>query len=903
MPSLKSLIHLGLAGAVWTLASALPAHGRENRSAAPFNVKDYGATGDGITLDTAAISAAVQACARAGGGTVVFPAGKYVSGTFKLLSHVTLDLESGAVLLGSTNLSDYGLKSDYGIDERQIGQSGEGLKAGLIVANEAQNVGIVGHGTIDGRGTYFVNVHVPHIGEPPDFERRYTRQGENFLNLKKLKNTDGPVRPWMAWNDRPGVLITFANCTNVLIRDLTIRDSHNWTVNIGKCRNVEVSGMTVLNNLLIPNNDGLDISAENARVSDCYIRAGDDAIAANRCDNLTVANCTLVSRSSAIRFGDGRHCSFQNLVIRDSNRGIGIYGSADDVLFSDVIIQTRLFNGHWWGKSEPIYISARPNRASPDPSPIRNIRFSNIMADAESGILIYGTESSVIRDISFDRITLRLKGGTNSAAIGGNFDLRGLGGGLNLAVFKHDIPGMYCQYVNGLRVRGFVLNWDADLPDYFSDGIHCEQFKNVSIDGFIGRQARNSGSAIALIHGSHVSIRNCDASEGADTFLSLEDVGDPRLFVDNDLAKARRAIAPPQSGFTMSGNLLPAPSGTNSSSTNGASADPVETITAQPVPVTPGASPEARALLKFLYQMSGRSTLAGAHNQPNSISGNSESVFKWAGKYPALWGQDFGFAKEGDKDSVTVRQKIVDEARRQFYDKGSVVTLMWHEIIPTDDEPTTFREGVLTKRLTPELWDELLSPGSPLNRRWQAQVDVVAGYLKQLRDAKVPVIWRPYHEMNGDWFWWGQRLAKPGFKDLYQMMFDRFTKFHHLTNLLWTFDVNYGNQNKENYDLYYPGSDKVDLLAVDIYHNQFKREYYDQLLRLGGGKPIAIGECGRMPTPAILGQQPRYLWFMVWSGQQKETPQDAAMELFNSPRVLTLDQMKAPPYKTPLGLD
>jgi polygalacturonase len=221
--------------------------------------------GDGRTLDTLAISNAIGACAKAGGGIVLFPAGKFVSGTFELLNNVTLDLESGAVLMGSTNLSDYGFKTNYGIDEKEIGQSGEGLKVGIIVASKAENVGIVGHGVIDGRGTYFVDVSVSQFGKPLDFDRQYTRQAEDFLNFNKFKDTDGPVMPWMVWSDRPGVLITFANCTNVLMRDVTIKDSHNWTINIGKCENVEVSGIGVLNNPLIPNNDGLDSFAESAK--------------------------------------------------------------------------------------------------------------------------------------------------------------------------------------------------------------------------------------------------------------------------------------------------------------------------------------------------------------------------------------------------------------------------------------------------------------------------------------------------------------------------------------------------------------------------------------------------------------------------------------------------------------
>ena len=515
-----------------------------------FNVKAFGATGDGATLDTPAINRTINACRQAGGGLVVFPAGKYVTGTFEMFSDMTLEVQSGAVILGSTNLADYGLKETYGIDEHQIGQSGEGLRTGIIVANHAENLAVVGHGVFDGRGTYFVDPKVSHGGEPSDFEKRFTRQGKDFAPMASGVG-DGPVKPWMPWTNRPGVLITFANCTNVSLRDVTIRDSHNWTINIGHCRNVVVSAITVLNNLLIPNNDGLDISAENARISDCTIIAGDDAIAANRCKNLTVANCTLSSRSSCIRFGSNTNCVFQNLVLSDSNRGIAIYGSADTAWFSNINIQSRLLNGHWWGKAEPIYLSVSPEAGVS--AQIRNIHFSNIDADAESGIMIYGTSASHIHNISLEGINLRLRGGMNSGLVGGNFDLRGLGGGMTTAIFKHDIPAIYAQYVDALQIHDFVLQWESNLPDYFSDGIHCEYFADLNIDGFKGSPARNgdSDAAIFLQHGHTVSIRNCEAEPGKGTFLSLTDVQDQRLFVNNDLLDSQHPTRPEKTNFKI----------------------------------------------------------------------------------------------------------------------------------------------------------------------------------------------------------------------------------------------------------------------------------------------------------------------------------------------------------------
>ena len=550
-PSLPRLL---LALALFGI-SLLPCFsGAGENPAEVFNVKKFGAAGDGATLDTPAIARTIAACRQAGGGRIVFPAGKYVTGTFEMFSDMTLEVQSGAVILASTNLSDYGLKETYGIDENQIGQSGEGLHTGLIVANHAENVAVVGHGVFDGRGTYFVDSTVSHGGEPSDFEKRFTRQGPDFAPMGSGVG-DGPVKPWMPWTNRPGVLLTFANCTNVALRDVTIRDSHNWTINIGHCRDVVVSAITVLNNPLIPNNDGLDISAENARISDCTIVAGDDAIAANRCQNLVVANCTLASRSSGIRFGSNTNCVFQNLVISDSNRGIAIYGSADTAWFSNINIQTRLFNGHWWGKAEPIYLSVSPEAGVS--AQIRNIHFSNIDADAESGIMIYGTTDSHLHNISLDDIHLRLHGGANSALVGGNFDLRGLGGGMATAIFKHDIPAVYAQYVDGLQIHDFVLQWESNLPDYFSEGIHCEYFADLNIEGFQGGPARNGNSAAAIFlrHGHTVSLRNCGAAPGTGTFLSLADVTDQRLFVNNDVQDAQHPIQPEKTDFkTVSGN-------------------------------------------------------------------------------------------------------------------------------------------------------------------------------------------------------------------------------------------------------------------------------------------------------------------------------------------------------------
>src|SRR5208283_1461147 len=165
------------------------------------------------------------------------------------------------------------------------------------------------------------------------------------------------------------------------------------------------------------------------------------------------------------------------------------------------------------------------------------------------------------KDLNFDHIKLRIiaPSAKTSESVGGNFDLRWTATSLSNAIFKHDIPGMYCQYVEGLRIHDFELEWGEGLPPYFSNGMECENFRDLEIDGFSGRQARASSqdAVIVLKDGQGVTIRNSRAAEGAGTFVSLSRVRQERLFVNNDLGAAKRAMIPATSSFKIYRNILP----------------------------------------------------------------------------------------------------------------------------------------------------------------------------------------------------------------------------------------------------------------------------------------------------------------------------------------------------------
>lgn len=300
-------------------------------------------------------------------------------------------------------------------------------------------------------------------------------------------------------------------------------------------------------------------------------------------------------------------------------------------------------------------------------------------------------------------------------------------------------------------------------------------------------------------------------------------------------------------------------------------------------PVDHRASREARNLLTFLYSIKGRYTLSGQHNYPHELTRSSDSTLAITGKYPAVWGSDFIDPK--------YRQQIVDEAIRQ-YKRGSVITLMYHMVKPFDPDSLGFTKGVEGK-ITEDQWKEIITPGTKYYKDFIGKIDAVAIYLLELKKAHVPVLWRPFHEMNGGWFWWGDKQGKDGFRKLWMIMYKRYTKHFKLNNLLWVWSPNSPRatpgDEADAYKNYFPGIKYVDVLAADIYHNDFRKSNQDGLLALAHGKPVAMGEVGEVPTPEILKQRPDWCWFLIWARYNWENNSHKAMRtLFDDPQVISL---------------
>lgn len=309
-------------------------------------------------------------------------------------------------------------------------------------------------------------------------------------------------------------------------------------------------------------------------------------------------------------------------------------------------------------------------------------------------------------------------------------------------------------------------------------------------------------------------------------------------------------------------------------------------------PVNKNASPEAKKLLQYLYSIKGTHILSGQHNFNQSMNRFNDSVKNITGKYPAVWGTDFIW--NGKKDNG---QAIVDECIQRNKD-GYIITLMWHQGRPTDDAPFGWKESIQGK-LTDDQWKELVTPGSALYNRWLGQIDIIAGYLKQLNDAHVPVLWRPYHEMNGVWFWWGNKKGKDGLARLWKLMYDRYVNYFHLNNLLWVWGANgprdIPGDEAYPYKDFYPGNDYVDVLGTDIYHMDYEQKDYNELLSLAKGKLVALTECGELPNDLILNAQPQWSWFLVWSDwiYSHNTP-DQVRTVYNREQTLTHDEVALP---------
>ncbi len=357
-----------------------------------FNVRDFGAVGDGTAKDTAAIQKAVDAASESGGGRVLLTPGTYLSGTIDLKSNIDFHLMAGAILLGSPDKEDYNA-ADF-CPQNRVFPSDFMSGAHLIVAVERENVAITGSGRIDGNGRAFL--------KDPESDR--------FLPKHKV-----------VW--RPAQMIFFCECRNVKIRDVELFNTPYWTCFLHGCEDFLIDGVRIKNRLDTANGDGLDIDCcQRGLVSNCNIESGDDCITlrANEeplkkkrpCENIAITNCVLKSSCQAVRVGVGngkiRHCTFSNLAIHDSNVGLNFHSSyspnspgttIENIRFENIVMSVQT----------PLTMTLGHAAAE---TKIRNISFRGISGICRSVSPVGGKPENKLIHISFEDVVLTVPRGT-----------------------------------------------------------------------------------------------------------------------------------------------------------------------------------------------------------------------------------------------------------------------------------------------------------------------------------------------------------------------------------------------------------------------------------------------------------------------------------------------------------
>jgi hypothetical protein len=467
-----------------------------------YDITTYGAVKNADNVCTKALQTAIDACNANGGGDVIVPEGIFTTGTVHLKSNVNLYLASGAILRGSKNLNDY----EVNVPEKPYNQ----VHKGMIFTEDAENVSISGPGQIDGNGDSFFDTTIAKRLD--SVTTMYTRQKNNFRHVDSGLG-DGPIQP----KDRPYQMIVFSNCRRVTVKNVFITKSPFWCMHLVDCDAVHITGIRLWTNMLAPNADGIDVtSCSNVIIDGCDIRTGDDALniagfshhyevpgfrhLKHFTGNIIISNCNLQSNSSGIRIGYEDQNTLENVRVNNvnitnSSRGVGIFlrdeGSLRNITFTNMYIQTRMPTGDWWGNGEPIHISAIRGKDSVALGTIENIQFNNIICKGDAGMLVYGTNESIIKNVSFKNITFELVDSKINEVAGGNIDLRGAKGTKN-QLFARDIPAFLAEHVDGLTIDDFKLTWTNPRMAFFTNGIEINDFKNVRVTNFQGTGAPNN---------------------------------------------------------------------------------------------------------------------------------------------------------------------------------------------------------------------------------------------------------------------------------------------------------------------------------------------------------------------------------------------------------------------------
>jgi hypothetical protein len=493
-----------------------------------YNIRDFGAKGDGKTLDTKAIQAAVDACFADRGGIVLVPAGVFVTGTVELKSNVTLRIAAQGKILGTADGKQYYAAAAIPLDTGYTMNDGN---VGLFFAANAENITIEGTGTIDGQGAQFRS---PSKGVLPP--------------------------AGIMGNNRP-YHVLFYKCTNIIVRDLFLKDCAYHSVRVCFCSYVKINGLHI-HSKVIHNNDGFHfIASEYVHVSDCDVECQDDACALfGSCKFVTVTNCTFSTRWSVFRFGGGQaeNITISNCIIYEAY-GCPIKmrcspGSRfENITFSNLIMKevTGPFS---------IGLGTQPSPsggANQPPGIVRNISFNNIQAtvvkpvhlrgaeftsnynpgEMFSCVVLNGMDDSYLEDIRFNDVHITYPGG-GTAEQGTVRDVPKIAG----EYYQIGVPpayGLYARNVRGLTMHN--TSFKMQTPD-LRPAIILDNVSDASIAG-LSAQGHPDVELMRFIGVHDVLLSSPRVLTPVSVFLNLEGTGNTGITIDGgDLRKAGKPV-------------------------------------------------------------------------------------------------------------------------------------------------------------------------------------------------------------------------------------------------------------------------------------------------------------------------------------------------------------------------
>jgi hypothetical protein len=510
-------------------APVSPAVSASDLGTGVYNIRDFGAKGDGTTLDTAALQAAIDACTKDHGGTVLVPAGVFVIGTTEMKSNVTLRLSAGATLFGSGDGKQYHESAGIPLDGGWT--MGDG-NVGLIFAANAENVTIEGPGTIDGNGAQFRSA--VRGATPPS-------------------GVGGHRRPYH---------LLFYKCTNLIVRDIFLKDCAYHSLRICMSNYVKLDGIHIHSRIL-SNNDGFHfISSQFVHVSNCDVQCGDDACALfGSCKFVTVTNSTFSTRWSVFRFGGGEaeNITVSNCIIYQTYGCPIKLRCASGSRFENMSFSNLVMNG----VTGPISIGLGPQRPGTEsdvpPGIVRNISFNGIRAtvskpamlpDAPYGeshnpgevfscIILNGMDKGFLENISFNDVHVTFPGGgtAEQAAVR---DVPKIAGEY-YAIGAPPAYGMFARNVRGLTMQN--VRFQTESPD-LRPAVVFDHVSDATINGLSAQGNTEGESVLRFIDSQDALLSATRVLTPAKVFLQIEGAENGSITVDGgDISKAATPVA------------------------------------------------------------------------------------------------------------------------------------------------------------------------------------------------------------------------------------------------------------------------------------------------------------------------------------------------------------------------